>query len=269
MKLVASLAVRNEISRYLERCVTSLLGFCDEVVVLDDASDDGTSEWLADVEDERVHVDRLLRPGFFEHEGRLRQYLLDLTLARKPTHVLPIDADELVSDGATLLSQVEAEPDVPVWTLPLEEVWRAGPDRMFVREDGGWGRGVGFVWRVPEALDATWRIMNRKLSCRRVPPAVFNQRGRRLDGVEILHFGWADESNRVARTERYVQHDGGRFHARAHLASILWPDDRVTLRERPWPQGTVFDGLRKKLMMRDAFRAELLEMANRPHGESA
>ena len=237
MRLTASLVVRNELGRYLAPCVESLLGFCDDVVVLDDASDDGTREWLVEHPDERVHVVLAPEPGFFVHEGRTRQALLDATLRLGVSHVLPVDADELVSDGVALRAQVGREPDVEVWTVALEEVWCAEPDRLLVREDGGWGQGVGFVWRVPERLDGTWRIMDRRLACRRVPPAVFRQRGRRVEGVEILHFGWADEAAREARAARYVEHDGGRFHTRRHLASILWPDDRVELRARPWPVG--------------------------------
>lgn len=244
MRLAASLVVRNELGRYLEPCVDHLLRFCDLVVVLDDASDDGTREWLVDHPDERVHVELAQEPGFFVHEGATRQRLLEATLGLGPTHVLAIDADELVTDGPALAEQLARDPDVPAWTLPLREVWRADADRLWLREDGAWGRGVAYVWHVPPELDPMWRIMNAKLACRRVPPAVFRQRGRPLEDVEILHFGWTDEAARLARHGRYVEHDGGRFHARRHLDSILWPDDRVTVRGVPWPDGPVFDGMR-------------------------
>lgn len=247
MKLAASLVVRNERARYLEPCIASLLAFCDLVVVLDDASDDGTREWLVDHPDERLHVALASEPGFFVHEGRTRQRLLDETLKHAPTHILAIDADELVTDGGALVEQVARDPDVPVWTLPLEEVWKAEPSGLHVREDGGWGQGLAFVWRVPDDLDPMWRIMQKKLACRRVPPAVFRQRPRMLDDVSLLHFGWADEGARRARHARYTEHDGGRFHTRQHLASILWPDDRCKLRTRPWPEGRAFEMVAERL----------------------
>jgi hypothetical protein len=34
-----------------------------------------------------------------------------------------------------------------------------------------------------------------------------------------------------------VEHDQGRFHASAHLESIMWPDEKVTVRQRGWPTG--------------------------------
>jgi len=53
--------------------------------------------------------------------------------------------------------------------------------------------------------------------------------------THILHLGWANQAARAARHQRYVEADGGRFHRSSHLDSILWPDNMVTLRGRPWP----------------------------------
>ncbi len=52
--------------------------------------------------------------------------------------------------------------------------------------------------------------------------------------LAVLHFGWANTAARQARYDRYQQIDGGRFHARAHLESILAPSP--TLRGVTWPE---------------------------------
>ena len=58
-------------------------------------------------------------------------------------------------------------------------------------------------------------------------------------GVSFFHFGWACVADRQARYDRYVEHDGGAFHASRHLQSIMWPDDhpRIGFCRSPWPAG--------------------------------
>lgn len=234
MNLVASLVVRNELGRFLVPCIEHLRAFCDTVVVLDDASADGTNVWLINHPDERIIVWNSSPSSFFEHEGRTRQRLLDYTLAQNPTHVLSIDADEFISDGPALRALLERQPDVPVWALNMEEIWNADQNHLSVREDGGWRtHPLSVLWKAPPA-GTSWRMLDKKLACRRVPREVLAQKARD-SGVEVLHFGWSDASDRQRRYDRYARHDGGRFHASRHLDSILWKDARVKLRTRPWP----------------------------------
>jgi hypothetical protein len=216
--------------------------------VLDDASDDGTFEWLADHASDRLLVDTTETPNFYVHEGRKRQRLLDLTLGQHPSHVLQLDADEFVSDGVRLRNLLEANPSRPVWTLNMQEIWGAR-DQLAVREDGGWrSHPVPVLWQAPSyGPDRKWRIRDRALACGREPVAVLSIAARARDtGVDLLHFGWTDEQARQARFDRYVQADNGRFHASRHLESIMWPDECVTVTERPWPAGVVFDLLRDR-----------------------
>lgn len=241
MKLVASLIVHDELGRYLEPCIASLLEFCDLVCVYDDGSTDGTLPWLlSQPPSVRVTSDPVSR--FYEHEGAARQRLLDWTLAQEPTHVLSIDADEFVTDGAALRAACEA--GGVVWSLDMQEVWALDGDCLCIREDGGWrSHPVPILWAAPgrEALPSPlWRIQDRQLACGREPLAVRRMGNSVKDsGVDVLHFGWACEAERQARYNRYVVADGGKFHASAHLQSIMWNDRRVDLRGREWPAGLV------------------------------
>lgn len=242
--LIASMIVRNEFGRYMEQCLGHLLEFCDEVRILDDGSDDGSAEWLSEVHHAAVQVQRAPVSGFFAHEGRARQTLLEWTLAGDPSHVLAVDADEFVTDGMAVRRACEGSGgtwDVRqmVWTLGMEEVWELDGGCLCVREDGGWrSHPVPVLYRVPEPTqrDHTWVIHDRALACGREPVAVRRVAGlARPSGSDLLHFGWANQAERQARYDRYAAADGGRFHAGAHLQSILWPDDRVELRGREWP----------------------------------
>lgn len=259
VKLAASLIVRNELGRYLAPCLEHLLAFCDEVHLLDDASDDGTDAFLAGYGDDRLRVLTSASPTFFAHEGAARQALLDFTMAQEPSHILAIDADEFVADGAAVRHACSGRHQV--FGLEMEEVWQADEQELRIRMDGGWrSHPVPILYALPPARWRTnrrgeWRIPNRALASGRTPVAISRAGGRPREPVtEILHFGWTDEANRAARYERYVEHDGGKFHASAHLRSIMWPDRKVELRPRPWPPA--LEALRPLLVPRDTGETE-------------
>lgn len=255
MKLVASIMVAEvEPGRYLVPCVSALLEFCDEVVLLLD----GDGQWAKELgtpwgEDGKRVTGVIETAGidFFAHEGRARQRLFDVTLSREPTHILAIDADEFVGDGRYLREAVEQYPDTGVWMMALDEVWKAEPECLCVRVDGAWGnRSVPSLYATPPGAER-WRIADRKLACGREPQEVVQaaRHGGRLD-TSILHFGWAREADRIDRHARYQEHDQGNYHAKRHLDSILWPDERVLCESFDWPNGLA--PYRSELLLRSA-----------------
>ena len=232
MNLCASLIVRNEAERYLRPCIQHLQDFCDTIRVLDDGSDDGTFEILADM---GIEVRLNDGPSFFQHEGQARQKLLNWTLLAKPDFVLAIDADEFISDGRALRARLDK--NIAVQRICMMEVWGYDASGITIRTDGGWApHPVPILWTVPQQLDSRWRIQNRALACGREPIAVRSLSGR-FCGVDILHFGWAREEERQARYERYAVHDGGKFHRNAHIESIMFPDERTRRCRARWPAG--------------------------------
>lgn len=254
MRLVASLIVRNEMSRLLTLAVTHLLTYCDEIRVLDDRSDDGTFEWLRN--QAGVQVLRNTGPSFFEHEGKARQALLEWTFGAGADYVLAIDADEFVGDPHLVREAIENE--APVYLLQLVEAWKVDPGGISIRVDGLWGpRKVPILYMPPDRLPVQsaarrpqrygtaastdsrlWRIADRQLACGREPMAVIRA-GARAPVIQtfIYHFGWTRQRERQQRAERYFEHDQGRFHQDRHLQSILFPDDKIGLRGHSWPAG--------------------------------
>lgn len=232
----------RELDRYLDESVAALLEFCDEVALLCDR-DNGWSErligrWGADGARVvgRTHSYGETVVDFFAHEGDARQRLLEFTLRLEPTHVLAIDADEFVADGRGLRTLIaQSRSDVRVWPLSMLEVWEATTDQLCLRVDGGWRpQPVPAVWKVEPGI--VYRFPDRALACGRVPTRVQDVAPAWVRG-EILHFGWANEHDRQARYDRYVLHDGGQFHASAHLQSIMFGCDRVRLAGYDWPNG--------------------------------
>jgi glycosyltransferase involved in cell wall biosynthesis len=235
VRLVASLGTRNELERYLRPCIDSLLTFCDEVRVQDDGSVDGTYEWLCS--QAGVVVKRNEGVSWRENEGACRQALLEFTLEARPTHVLSIDADELVPEGVRFRRALERAPrDALAFSLCMREVWRLGSPAL-VRTDGGWRpHSVAIAFRADgdrcRAHANEWRIVPRKLAAPRVPRIIGSaaRRGRVFDTrCDVLHLGWARPGERAERHRRYVELDGGAYHAKAHLDSIMLPDPAIGL----------------------------------------
>jgi hypothetical protein len=142
--------------------------------------------------------------------------------------VLALDADELVPRGERLRAVLSQVPRAPVWALRVVELWRTDPPA--IRVDGAWRpRLAPVLYRVPEVLEPAWKIADRRCACPREPIAVSVSRQRRRAGVDLVHLGWADEKEREERAARYLELDGGRFHASAHLESIMWPRERVEI----------------------------------------
>lgn len=242
INLVASMIVSEvEPGRYLVPCVDSLLEFCDQVVMLLD----GDGAWAKELGEpwgkngsRVVAASNPFGTDFFAHEGKARQTLYDLTLGYSPTHVLAIDADEFVTDGKLVREAIEKYPETGVWSLPLDEVWRAEDECLCIRTDGAWGnRSIYNLFATPPGAER-WQIANRALACGREPQEVIRKvGGAGKMNAEVLHFGWANEGERRERHARYAKHDQGNFHTRRHLDSILWPDERVILEARDWPEG--------------------------------
>lgn len=242
MNLVASMVVHNELARYLKPNIAHLQAFCDEIALLDDHSDDGTFAWAS--EQEKVDIAEA-SSSFFDNEGMTRNELLEWTLADDTNiRLLAIDADEFVADGWKLRRLPHSRRGI--WLLTMTEIWKADERALWVRMDNAWRpRPIPCLYDVNSLMG---RIPDRALACGREPEGVRRRAHQAVpSGTDILHFGWVNESTRAERYERYVVHDGGKFHRNEHLESIMWPDSKVKLEKRPWP-----DGLRE-------LKAEILE----------
>jgi hypothetical protein len=243
LRLIASLIVRNEFGRYLGPCIDHLLEFCDEILVLDEGSTDGWSD---------PRVTCLREPprygdAFFDHAAA-RQRLLDFTIALDPTHILAIDADEFITDGAAVRKACEETPAGALHVC-LQEVWRVRRDGLDIRQDGGWvERDCALLWRPDRVKNLT--ITDRGHATGRTPDAVGGLPSSHSCSA-LLHLGWSNVNERAERFERYAVGDAGKYHAKAHIDSIMWPDERIKLQSTAWPEAL------------EPWRGELVKRSNR------
>ena len=97
MKIVATMPVRNE-DWCIGLTLRALLRWVDSVVVLDHASTDGTRQILAEIDAEhpgRVAVMTECNPVW--EEMRHRQSMLDRARIEGATHIVMVDADEVLT----------------------------------------------------------------------------------------------------------------------------------------------------------------------------
>jgi hypothetical protein len=131
MKIVATMPVRNE-AWVLGLTLRAALMWCDEVIVLDHASDDDTWRVYNDIlKTERCYVGFSRVPELAWDEMEHRQSLLEFARGRHATHIAILDADELVTGNLLpgIRAYVEATP--PGHTLDLPQInLRGAVDRM-------------------------------------------------------------------------------------------------------------------------------------------
>jgi glycosyltransferase involved in cell wall biosynthesis len=183
-------------ARTLEACLASL-AFCDERVVLDSGSTDGSRE-IAERHGARVFIEP------FKGYGPQKQSALD-----KATHdwVLLLDADEEMTASGRAL--IERELQAP----------RADGYRLARRE---W-----LFWRWPHRWTRpTWqlRLFRRSAGAMNAVPvhAAPEVRGRVRDlRAEFLHHGEPDLAVRVDKVNRYSS--GLVAHKSRRATALMWP----------------------------------------------
>lgn len=239
LKLTASLILRNELDRYLGPCLDALLEYVDEIRVLDDSSSDGWEEtlrpsWGSSGARVLVHrhtvADRNAHDSFHLHAAA-RTALMRFTLEGDADYVLAIDADEFVTDGPAVRRACGRGPEA-VSTV-ITEVWEACDELLCTREDGGWRQHpIANVWSTARFRGEVLKLTDRGTATGRVPDVV--HRAKAIpSGAATLHFGWANRADRPKRFMRYGGTNEG--HASAHVKSIMWPDELVTLKPESWP----------------------------------
>lgn len=225
MRILGHMVVKNELGRYLRQSLEALCGICDAVMVYDDGSDDGTTEYLWGLVDRfgLWHVRRIDgRPSFAEDESRFRQdgwrFMGRALHADNTDWVLCLDADEvLVGDNddvrQRLIDFVTINP-YAVGSFPVREVFEVRNGRCFVRTDGFWGSITARRFVRYESLAE----FDPRAEGGGSIPSLPKTRTCTADGLEILHFGYARPEDREAKYTRYA---AGKGHNRSHVQSIL------------------------------------------------
>lgn len=238
VKIIAMVVVKNEAHRYLSAFIEWTKTFTDEIAIYDDRSTDGS-------------VDIALRkgcltavrfpddPSFLEHEGRFREnawrWMSTATGATEGDWVFSLDADEFFVDERGERQGLEADiVGIPAdaslsFGIPeiFDQVEGDGIAALYQRVDGWWGaiRGQRLA---PWTSGATFP--DRSMGCGSVPMG--SRSGLEFRGSgSILHFGYLDPEDRLAKYRRYQELPG---HSSKHIESIV-QEPKLELWQGPLP----------------------------------
>lgn len=214
---------RNESNRFLSEVLDSITNIADEVVFTDDASTDDTPYVAARA---GAHVVKLEDPLFVEDEGALRTLAWEhlCEYAKPGDWILALDCDEILYFKEGELKQGLEQTMFDVLGVTFYHMWNETQYRV----DKLWSPVTSSrLFRFFEGGE----FANRKLACGSEPTYVQEliRRGRFLPKTpyRMKHLGYVKDEDKIAKYERYMELDGGAYHNRAHLESIL--DQNPTL----------------------------------------
>lgn len=211
----------GEGDRYLDEVLHNAASWADKTIVVTDHVDAVTTGVLAR---RRVVVYESEGPRFTDDESHVRNQLMSALdmLARAGDLVVVLDADELLlappANGAnrgarSVLEALSQDRAHQAWSGTFFHLW--DPLGQFYRADGGWAPAPQFrVYR----HEPGERVEQRRMACTAIPSS---RLPRAHTGLVFAHLGYQLAKDRVRKHARYMQLDGGRFHSRAHLESIV------------------------------------------------
>jgi glycosyltransferase involved in cell wall biosynthesis len=189
-KLIATTPVRDE-EWILERSLTDLSLYVDEIVVLDDGSTDRTPEIIRSFPKvTSIHTNPIgTKPFGNGQESVNRNRLLSMARARNAEVILQIDADEVFEDKIkTELPNILAKRAST--RFQLCHLWG---DIDHFRVDGEYGDFFRFrlYW------------VNRRLRFTPQPiiatPRGWDRKNTATSGVKIVHYGWLHNNTHLRR----------------------------------------------------------------------
>lgn len=220
-KLVTALLCKNEADRYLRKVLERCLSFSDSVLVLDDASTDGTAA-LARSLGCKVRKRGQKEAAAWGTETPARAELWDWAASEAGDGwVLFCDADMILhGDPRPLCWSTEAS----AWAFILFDLWN--PEGTLYRADGFWqGHLTPRPWLVrPKGAGSDYRPSwgQRGIHSGHIPPNFpLRIAVAPLDSHYWLHFAYAKPEDRLAKCDKYMQIESQLTpFERAHALSI-------------------------------------------------
>ena len=251
---VAMLRIRNE-ARWIAEVIESLTPLCARIFILDDHSTDETAAICARYE----QVEVFASPFHGLNEARDKNWLFGQLMERcKPTWVLCVDGDEVLSPGSAEAIKTQAPAaTVDAFSFKIVFLWN---DRKTARVD----RIYNHFWRpsmfrpfhpnpnnkdhLTIANELRWlttpfgRMVNGEtpnLHCSSVPQRYLAQ-CQRCEGASLLHYGYMHRADRVRKLDYYTGIDW--LNQAEDSYRHMTQGDGVTLEELPTTKQLLADG---------------------------
>ena len=218
-KIVLSMIVKNEANNFLTEVLTSAIEYVDEVVIIDDASDDNTVELCEEILKDIPHRIIKNKVSMFSVEYKLRMKQWRETLKSNPDWILFLDADDIFENKMkTSIRELVKNTDVDLFCFRYYDMW----NKYEYRSDEYW---QGHLHYRPMLLryqpKFPYRFRKTKQHCGTLPKNVFLQNYCNSD-IRCKHMGWSREIDRKRKYDRYMKLDGkGKFGNIKQYESIM------------------------------------------------
>lgn len=207
MKLAGMLMVHNEIvTGNLERCLKSLVRYCDYIVMYDDGSTDGTQS-VADSFLKKSVLDGQIKDYIlimstkndFENELAHKQEQLDICKQIGVDWVFRIDADETLAEDAISKIRSHLNENVTGFAFHTINLWRSP---CFYRLDNSYNDVVfNRLWRVHPGLHFN---VERGLHLTNYPVGATDN--EIILPYQIIHWGFASDKAIIDKYNMYKSH---------------------------------------------------------------
>lgn len=237
MRIIGQMIGHNEADRYLEDVLEHLTPLVDQVVFTDDGSDDATYIIARDMGASVIRIEE----SIFEHdESALRQISWEHVgmFASEGDWVLSIDCDEKLY-GADRLRDVLPQLTQSVVMVKFCHMWNDTDFRVDKAWKPDWQPRLFKYYR-------EGNMMRRALACGQYPTYVTQmvRDKKAIDlGMRMQHLGYLKDEDKLAKFEKYMRIDGGKFHSLRHLESIVdenpvladWKTElELMKKDQPW-----------------------------------
>jgi len=204
MDVLCYMVVHNEKNRYLEKTISSVKGFVDYFLIIDDASTDGTDLICEQLLNDVPHKIISNKESLFSKEYLLRKKAWNSIKAFKPKWVLALDADEVFEKNvASKIKMLIDIPFVDALSFRFFDMW----NETEYRDDEFWNAHKRFftiMCRYSSNYVYKWKKTNQH--CGRIPKNIKFLSTFNVD-IKVMHYGWAKETDRLAKYKRYMELD--------------------------------------------------------------
>ncbi|HWQ41403.1 MAG TPA: glycosyltransferase [Desulfosporosinus sp.] len=230
-KITLAMLVRNESDRYLEMALKQASDYIDHVVILDDASEDNTTQLCQEILQEIPLTLHSNKEPLFHNEILLRKQLWEMAISTQPEWIIILDADEIFEEEAPkqLKELLSNSSTIDYFSFRLFDMWT----ETHYREDLLWQAHKWYrpfaVRNIPE-FQAKWQETPQH--CGRFPENIINLRGG-TSPLRIKHLGWLRPQDRLKKYYRYKQLDpNGTYGNLEQYISILDPNPTLVAWEK-------------------------------------
>lgn len=218
-KITLSMVVKNEEKRYLKEVLNKAKEYIDNAVIIDDNSTDNTINIIKEELKNIPYVIIENKASKFSNEYELRKQQWEETIKINPDWIIFLDADEILEDKfKDKVKDMINNREVDGYLFRLYDFW----DNESYRDDSLWcAHNTYRLFLIRYQENFIYKFKNTAQHCGRIPYNCINL-PYAISDLRVKHYGWAKESDRIAKYNRYMELDPkGEFGDMNQYKSIL------------------------------------------------